>query len=427
MNYVTINNIFRWVIVSLLIFASIRGALVIHLNLDYRFVYPIVTSSLLLLSLYGVLKSLYTTGKNIDQLKILLGLNVLFTIIYFVISFISGEFLLLNFSTLLLLFIPPYCIFVGLILKEKQILVFLIIVTLCLSYSVFANFYQGYVFGLDGYEYLKEYRIQLRGYEIPMSISGSVNGLAIYRIGGYTGSMHDSGNLLGLISVFFIVRYFSTGIKINLLIFLVSIAALLMTQSTSNIIISLFVIIIFYGYILKIQMSFRMLAIGILFIFFLIYLFIFYNQFLQILFARVSSGGMIAMLEGLTHSSYDGMTYFTSDILSSLLLILVGHTKELNSLHSLTEIGFMNILYSYGFFHTFIYFWVLLFPTYLFFKSYKSLRKDPLILQCLAANIFGFLSLFHYGSIMRSTSIFLFFIITAMFLQRYLNISRSRI
>ena len=105
------------------------------------------------------------------------------------------------------------------------------------------------------------------------------------------------------------------------------------------------------------------------------------------------------------------------EIISSIPIVLSGHVIELNSNQQAVEIGILKIIYQLGIFHSLVLFFILLFPLYLFIKYYYYSKNNFLLLPALAVNIFGFLSMLHYSSLIRSTSIFLYYSISAMFIM----------
>ena len=241
-----------------------------------------------------------------------------------------------------------------------------------------------------------------------MSKSGSLYGVVMQRIGGYTGSIHDSGNILGMSSVYFLVKYFIRIKKSDLFFFCIALLGLLMTQSTTNIIVSFFVMTIFYLYILTKKFNMRLLMLGGVAL--VIIAFIVPGEFIQVLFSRIiddeARAGMYNQLS-------------VEQLLSALPIMFVGHGNDLVAQYMQIEIGLMKIVYQLGVFHACLLFLILLFPSYLFFKEFKISKDNMLLLPPLAVNIFGFLSLLHYGSLLRSTSIFLYFMISAMFIIIY--------
>ena len=85
-----------------------------------------------------------------------------------------------------------------------------------------------------------------------------------------------------------------------------------------------------------------------------------------------------------------------------------------------TELAFVKILFEYGILHTIIIFLLLSMPCilYLFKKHYMNKLE---IFPYVIAIFIGFLTLWHYGSVVRTTNIFGFFAIYGQFIRMYVS------
>jgi hypothetical protein len=408
------NPFTSWIIIVFLILSSTRGALIIHFDFSYEIVYTVVNVALMLIALIGVFYSSLYREKNLAILKFALVINLLMFLFHIAFIFAFFDLDLNELKSYVLLFSAPYVIFTVLLLKEKHIESILIMVTLLLAYSIIYNFIE--MIGTNGGQHLLEYRTKLRGRDIGMSNSGDLYGITIQRIGGYTGSMHDSGNILGMLSVFFFISYFVKKNNYNLWLFILSFIALLMTQSLANLMVAIFTMIVFYSFLINRTYKLKIILFGLILYVLLFASIIYYEEYIQkyinLIFARLfdesSRSGMVRKL-GL------------EDLIFSIPIALSGHGKGLNSEHMIVEIALMKMIYELNIFHATIYFFILLFPLVLFVKYYKFTKKLIILYPPLAANVFGFLSLLHYGSLVRSTSIFVYFAISALFIKHFLQ------
>jgi hypothetical protein len=410
-----INPFTSWIIIVLLILSSTRGALIIHFDFSYKTVYPVVSGALLVVALIGALYSRIYLEKYLTILKFALVVNLLLFLFHIAFNFAFDGFDILVVKWNVLLFSAPYVIFIGLLLKEKYIESILIIITLLIAFSVIYNFSE--MIGTNAEQYLLEYRTKLRGKYIGMSNSGVLYGTVIQRIGGYTGSMHDSGNILGMLSVFFFVSFFVKKTNPNLWLFILSFIALLMTQSLANIIVTIFTMIVFYLHILTHRTSMKTIIFGVIAIVLFLVSTIYLHEIIDVIFSRL-----------INVESRDGMLNQLSldDLILSIPVALSGHAMELDSEQMNVEITLLKLIYQLNIFHATLYSFILLYPFYIFVKYYKFTNTIIELYPPLAVNIFGFLSLLHYGSLLRSTSIFLYFIISALFMlifykHKYLN------
>jgi hypothetical protein len=401
---VHLKPLLSWFVVSLVILGSVRGALVINLDYKYDIVYPFASGALLMLALLGAIYSLKYRLKEILLFKYILLINVILFVIHIIIylNFRSYEQNIIK--SFIFFFIPPYIIFILLLLDAKHVEKIILIITLLIAYSVINNFVE--MLKPSGTDFLNNYRRLLRGSNIEMSYSGIMYGSMIKRIGGYTGSMHDSGNILGLTSVYYLVSFFVKKAYSNLWLFIISFMGLMMTQSLTNILVTLITITIFYLYIILSKPKIYLIMFGLFMTVLVITIYFTSYEFFQVLFARSTEGSRSGMYANL---GFD-------EIFSSIPIILSGHAIELDSPQIGVEIGLLKIIYQLGILHSLVLFFILLFPLYLFVKYYNYSKYNVLLLPTLAANIFGFMSMLHYSSLVRSTSIFLYFSISSLFI-----------
>ena len=103
-----------------------------------------------------------------------------------------------------------------------------------------------------------------------------------------------------------------------------------------------------------------------------------------------------------------------NSLIASIPYIFIGHIQSF--LGGGTEVALLKTFYELGIINTIILFLILLYPLIIF---YKLKNKKITTLPYQAAIFFGFLSLLHYGSLFRITSVFLFYVFYALFLKTY--------
>ena len=101
----------------------------------------------------------------------------------------------------------------------------------------------------------------------------------------------------------------------------------------------------------------------------------------------------------------------------------IGHGYIAVSEDVATESAFLGGILQVGIVSACLLYWVLIYPAYVFFAS-KSRSFAPL--PYLAAIVFGFLSLAHYGSLFRVTNIAIFYAMYALFFINVITDKESK-
>jgi hydrogenase maturation factor len=109
-------------------------------------------------------------------------------------------------------------------------------------------------------------------------------------------------------------------------------------------------------------------------------------------------------------------------LLSSIPFFLVGHAAAYGNGIAETEIAHVKILSQLGILHTTVLYSVLLYPVVLFVRVRRSCAGA---LPAVAVICFGVLSLTHYGSLMRSTNVFLFYAVYSVCLRQVFGCGES--
>lgn len=387
------TKIHIWFVSIVLAATSVRGFLVINTGISPEFIYYSIATLAILLSFFGYLIKSNYKGKEITLLKNLLKINFFLGILNMAIAQFLGQ--TFDFG-LLYLFLAPYVVFITLRIPEPYLMGIIIVVLIMISWSTAINFFQT-LQGVDGIDSVLDYKQRLRPGIEALSRTGNY-----FRVGGYTGNYHDSANILGMMMMFFGLKCLVNLRFIYLVAAVVSTITLTLTQSAANILLAF-----------------------ISFLIFTIYYFCSCRRpifFLHLLLILVAFGGALYLMSDFTsiflnrvgvNGDWDGMLggLSTENITHTLAIIILGHGAALGSELIITEIAFVKIILQIGLMHSIFLFTLLLFPHYIFLKiPKKTIQITQATLPSLGACFFGFISLAHYGSLFRITSIFLYFI-----------------
>jgi len=393
MSKYNLEYILRILVVFLLILASTRGILVLNFEFNANLTYMATAIIMIVLSLYG-----YSIRGSFNIQDVIILRKILkFNVILGIINIIFDLFFGMPFPfDLIYLFIAPFIIFVFLRVSEQYIYTAITIITLLISYSVIDDFIHS-LNGVDGMKIVYERGLKLR----PDTFQALSRTGDYFRASGYTANYHDSANILGMSVIFFFSRFIVKKHVVDLFIYLFSISALLLTQSAANIIITtsilIFIIIFFiYKYTIHTRIFILVLCSYILWHE--------YGEYFEIFYQRINHA---AAWQNMVVSSV-----ITQDsIISTLVHIVAGHAAAFNSASIHTEAGLYGLILQLGIVHAIIFFSLMLFPLWRFISCRMASLE---VIPYLAAVVFGFASLLHYGSITRITSVFLFFALLSM-------------
>jgi hypothetical protein len=231
---------------------------------------------------------------------------------------------------------------------------------------------------------------------------------------------HDAANLLAILSVYWVAMLFRKSThKISIyIISVISISAMLMTQSASNIVaffMGIFFIMSVYrrklfkftSYLHLLYFILILTAVGFLSRIFLDMKYDFLFQWLR----RTFSGSVWANMVSL------GITNIGKD----LLVVFTGHGSSLgfSSVGNTSEIAFIKMLMEFGLIAWIAIMIILIYPIWCYVLN-RSKNKQ-LALPYIAAILVGVISLWHYGSVLRTTNIFVFFALYACALKIFAN------
>jgi hypothetical protein len=403
----------------ILILSSVRGFLVYHFDIKPFFVYGFSAILLYIQSLLCI-KYIYI-NPGFDKLKLLrsaIFYNYIFLTFFtiFYIIFVGNQEISLVYE-----FIVFPIIFFLLDASFQYIERSVHIITIIIIIGTFIFYNLGV---LDGFEAISDGNLKLRPGELDYARIGKN-----YLPGGYLGNHHDNANILVMTAAFYFSKIFS--IKklnnfINFLLFILVTFFALLTGSASNIISLLIVIfliiLLFYKKILLLLIPF------ILFAYTLIQDKLYFLQKFTENQDELDSGGM-----------YNSLNF--NSILKSLHSILFGGGDYFRVPMLNSEVAFVKILIGIGIVPFLILLFILFSPLYYIYKFYKNsnikllnfkdnnfnhskLKKyrniifKKMILSALPV-LTGSITLLHYGSLFRITSIGLFCIFLTLFYKSY--------
>jgi hypothetical protein len=231
---------------------------------------------------------------------------------------------------------------------------------------------------------------------------------------------HDAGNLLAILSAYWVAMLFRKSThKISIyIISVISISAMLMTQSASNILaffMGIFFIMSVYrrklfkftSYLYLLYFILILTVVGFLFRIFLDMKYDFLFQWLR----RTFSGSVWADMVSL------GITNIGKD----LLVVFTGHGSSLgfSSVGNTSEIAFIKMLMEFGLITWIVIMIILIYPIWCY--ALNRSKNKQLALPYIAGIIVGVVSLWHYGSVLRITNIFVFFALYTCALKIFAN------
>jgi hypothetical protein len=269
-------------------------------------------------------------------------------------------------------------------------------------------------------------------------IDGNLHAAGSYLTGGILGSNHDAGNILALLSILFLCQALYKNNKYRYYYFTLSgicIYALLLTGSTTNFLAVVFsallILILLYSFL-----SLTVFAIGFFGILLLQNSYFYITKefpvlsFLQKIQSQIKlfqSGEIfhIGILQGLSFQN----------IIDSLHGIITGFSLSL--LHDPimhTEIAYIKIIFEYGLILSLMIFFVLFFPLYLATLTYRTVMKNNIkyphprrkelinIILSTMPVITSMITLAHYGSLLRITSLAIYVIVFTISIRNIIGI-----
>lgn len=379
-------------VVFVLAFMSLRGWVVLNLNAPTEVVYGFSSVLLVALAMYGFNCRFRIKNRSLTLLRNLLMVNLLMGAYYAIGAKLLGGTIDIS---ILNLYILPYIVFLFLRISAKKLHMGLFLIFAGISFSVIDNFMISLT-GIDGLGYLEEYNTKLR----PLVFEAMSRTGDYFRVGGYTGSHHDSANILGMLGLYYYVNFLNNRSWLTLIIAMIALTAMTFTQSAANIVFALFTCFMFTIYI-----AVKKPTVGTSILLFVIAVIV---LFIASIFPEVFVFADRLGSEG----DWDGMRNKLSIDVLFTPYFWVGYGNTAGSEYIHTEIAFLKGILEMGLVPACLFYWILICPVYIFVKN----KSQPIAaLPYLAAIVFGFLSLGHYGSLFRSTNIAIFYAMYALF------------
>ena len=419
-----------------LVLASVRGAFVYHLGLSPNMIYTLTG---ILLICFGLLSFRYMLVNKGDKSLVLLRnavvINYIFIGFYMLVSMFAIS---LNQYSLAYSF-AVFPIIFTLIKYEDRLLNGIVYTIMLITVVGVVYFYNIGISG--GFDAIEAANLTLRPGELRYSRIGE-NLLPA----GYQGDHHDAANILVMCGVFILSKSMLTQelfIKyLDLSVYFLVVFAALLTGSTANFIVLVAVsslTLLFYAkkhpYMMMLIVCCAIFAIPLLLDALSNFTYLYekasYNQF------ELEGGGMFNSLD-------------MKSILSSFHAILFGFGYVFKVPMINSEIAFVKALVMIGFIPFLVLMFICFSPLYYIHTFRKNIKSRARVLRyhnpsfstanfintnqafqhrlIIAAMpvLAGTLTLLHYGSLFRVTSVGLFCVLIAIFFKEYLSLNKMR-
>ncbi len=393
-----LGAIASYFVVFVLAFTSLRGWVVLNLKVPPEVVYGFSSMLIIALAIYGFNCRFRIKDSNLTLLRNLLTVNLFFGIYYIISATLLGGSIDVS---LIYIYFLPYILFLFLRISVEKLHVGLFLIFIGISFSVIDNFIISLT-GADGLAYTEEYNTKLR----PLVFDAISRTGAYFRVGGYTASYHDSANILGMLGSYYYVKSIVDKSWLKIIIAIIALVAMTFTQSAANIILALLTCFMFSIYI-AVKKPTVGICIWLLTISFIVTFIASRFPNVLVFSDRVGANG-----------DWDNMK---KNITLEIFLsphFWIGHAHIAGSEGVGTEVALLGGILHYGIVPACLLYWVLIYPPYVYFAS-KSRSFSPL--PYLAAIVFGFLSLAHYGSLFRVTNIAIFYAMYALFFINFIT------
>lgn len=404
------SNLINILPLAVLFLSINRGLIALAGVVPTQLLYYGVTLFGISVSLLGMInkRSHIVGGRN---LRLILMINLL-SLIYWLATdlLLGGGFIsIFTFSRMALI---PFIIYMFLDVDENVLVKLMFFLTLIVSASCVLDFMLLNV--IDGKALYAQYQSKF---------SQSGVGLLwhlgpVYHSMGITGSAHDTGNLMTLLVVFWFGMLVTKRGPRCLIVFVpLFIMALFMTLSTANIVAAIAGIMAIIIYQIRF-MQLKNVSVAIMGVFIAFWA----MNFLADRFLNHDLSLITPWVLKFQFGDWEAVTRIgLSDYSTDILAFFAGHSfsAKISNVAHVTEYALLHLPFIYGFFPSIIILLLMLYPVLCFLKSSRHTRK--MMLPSVAAVGTGVLSLWHYGSVMRSTNIFLFYAMFAIAIQNYRN------
>jgi len=410
------SNLINILPLTVLFLSTCRGLIALTGVVPTQLLYYGVTIFGISVCLLGIAnkKNHIAGGRN---LRLILMINLAALIYWLITDLLLGGGLR-SIVAFPMVALTPFMIYMFLDVDENVLVKSVLFLTLIVSASCFLDFILLNV--VDEVALCAAYHGRL-----------SRDGVAIFRhLGpvyssiGITGSTTDTGNLMAILVVFWSGMLVTRrGPRLLIVLVPLFIVALFMTHSVANILAAIVGIVAIVIHQMRSMQLKRVVAAAMGGLIVFLSMGFLADHYVNLDLLSTSITPWVSKL--LQPSQYGPLTKIgLSNYGTDVLAFFAGHssTTKLSNVADVTEFGLLQLPFIFGFFSSLIFLLLLLYPVLCFFKGSRLTRK--MMLPSVAAVGVGVLSLWHYGSVLRSTSIFLFYAMFAIAIQ---NRARSHI
>jgi len=424
------------IIASLILVLSVtRGLIVIFFGgaLESADIYNLVFLACLIYTVYCFFAQ--QRLKYPQTLRLFLYLNLMFYIVWFLPEILATQ----DIKFFLICSVIPFAMFGFMMIPSKYMRRLLIFLIFLISLSVIIDFAMSNIPVLQ----LRDYREQLRLMINPSQIAPTRVGILLRSV-GITGVEHETSSLLAMLLAFIFTlkeKYISK--KTRIIVFYFGLVAILCTLSTSNIMISLASIALITLYYLRRKKYFQPFLVGLPMVI-LIFYFTFSIQKIDGQVNNVQDLNIIdAVWVKISPATGDWGTLLTTSTVDSRLAqdgtlvcyywqkncsyifnefgsLLIGHegATQMGEFGRITEIGLLRMMWETGLTSFLCFLLMLFFPVLLYFNSDEFTRKAMFPYFCAITT--GIFTLLHYGTLFRTSNIFLFYALYGSCIRQYI-------
>ena len=419
------NQILPFIFGIVIILITNRGFFIAHLNFNSQNVYNMTFVLMFFISFYSFL---FCLTKNVDRNLIFFKNKIIIN--FFILAFLSvinvilGTFIISDIYFFLIFPLALYLVRLKSIYLET-----FIIIVLCITILGAANFKY---LSSNGYEVLLEYQNNLRP---TGNALGHIKGK--FQNGGFEGSHHDLSQKLVMLVIFtFIYSFYH---KRFAKIFLLSLSFigtyfLFDTASASNITVFILFFFIILKFIFKFNKKKNFIFILFLIIIFLILLknenlFLFFVKYHDVFFNEVN-------FKIISFQSF----------FDSIINLFIGFGNYFDASLKYSEVAFIKIWLMFGLIPFLIISLILFSPIIFILRIKKLIKKSNNILYKKFESkiidikysyrklylfslpvIAGSVTLVHYGSLFKITSIGVWCVLLSIFFKQYVDINKKLI
>jgi len=396
-----------------LYFIALRGFFILLTSDLVKNVGLIYFSSSLLfyfLGAVGLYKVLVNQSRIQDNVKYLLVANFIFVTHWMIIELLVSDYFVILINYYSLIAIAPFSLVLFFKFREKSIYLFLALATLIIAFYVIYDFVQlNNFFGFGDLSAARS-RHEIIRPSLP-SLSKSNN---LYRPVGILGPLpHNSAQINAMLSVYWFLILFNTKkIKFffcTMILFVFSFLALILSFVTSNIIAA--VLGMGFG-VLTIILFLNKNLTSVILVCLLIAVIITFAAW------QYDFDWAIPIIKAVTLrvNVYTGdwgntLDWRSGNFFSDVLAFLFGHSFLMGSRLDTLEIGIIGLIFQFGIFVVFPFYFLLNYPVIKLLLSRSSLSGKSHYLAESMALLTGFLTLWHYRSLLQTPNLIIFFAI----------------